>query len=113
MRRSAEGVRVTELIAVLLATLGSRAPAGAATAAVLTSRPVAFAAISPVTANVAWSPASSVTVVARLPVPEGAAQLDPESATQVHAGETRAAGNTSVTLASVTGLGPLLVTTIV
>ena len=36
--------------------------------------------------NVARSPASSVTVVARLPVPEAAAQLDPGSAVQVHVG---------------------------
>ena len=63
--------------------------------------------------NVARSPASSVTVVARLPVPEAAAQLDPASAAQVHAGATSATGNTSVTLAAVTGLGPVLVTTIV
>ena len=112
MRRSAEGASVTELVAVLLAGSGSRAPAGAATVAVLTSRPVAFAAIRPVTMNVARSPASSVTVVARLPVPEAAAQLDPGSAVQVHAGATRATGNRSVTLAAVTGLGPVLVTTI-
>ena len=71
----------------------STAPAGAATVAVLTSEPVAFAAIRPVTVNVARSPASSVTVVARLPVPEAAAQLDPASATQVHAGATSATGN--------------------
>ena len=83
------------------------------TVAVLTSRPVAFAAIRPVTVNVARSPASSVTVVARLPVPEAAAQLDPASAVQVHAGATSATGNRSVTLAAVTGLGPVLVTTIV
>ena len=76
------------------------------TVAVLTSRPVAFAAIVPVTVNVARSPASSVTVVARLPVPEAAAQLDPGSATQVQVGDTKAAGNVSVTLAAVTGLGP-------
>ena len=63
--------------------------------------------------NVARSPASSVTVVARLPVPEAAAQLDPVSAAQVHVGATSATGNTSVTLAAVTGLGPALVTTIV
>ena len=56
--------------------------------------------------NVARSPASSVTVVARLPVPEAAAQLDPGSAAQVQVGATRATGNRSVTLAAVTGLGP-------
>ena len=111
--RSAAGVSVTELVAVLLVGSPSTAPAGAVTVAVLTSRPVAFAAIAPVTVNVAWSPASSVTVVARLPVPEAAAQLDPGSAVQVHAGATSAAGNTSLTLAAVTGLGPRLVTTIV
>ena len=108
----ADGVSGTELVAVLLAGLVSLAPAGAVTIAVLTSRPVVFGAIRPVTANVARSPASSVTVVARLPVPEGAAQLDPGSAVQVHAGATSATGNTSVTLAAVTGLGPRFVTTI-
>src|SRR5688572_12134541 len=112
MCRSAEGVSVTELVAVLVAVLGSTAPAGGVTVAVLTSRPVAFAAIRPFTMNVARSPASSVTVVARLPVPEAAAQLDPASAVQVQTGATRAAGNRSVTFAAVTGLGPVLVTTI-
>src|SRR6187399_1436962 len=111
--RFAMGVSVTELVAVLLVVSPSTAPAGGVTVAVLTSRPVAFAAIWPVTVNVARSPASSVTVVARLPVPEGAAQLDPASATQVHAGATSATGKRSLTLAAVTGLGPRLVTTMV
>src|SRR6187399_905415 len=103
--RSAEGVSVTELVAVLSAGSGSRAPAGTVTVTVLTSRPVAFAASRPVTAKVASSPASSETVAARLSVPEAAAQ--------VQAGATSATGNTSVTLAAVTGLGPVLVTTMV
>src|SRR4249919_1531887 len=110
---SAEGASVTVLVAVLLVVSPSRAPAGAATVDVLTSRPVAFPAIRPVTVNVARSPASSVTVVARLPVPEAAAQLDPGSAAQVQAGATSATGNRSLTLAPVTGLGPVLVTTMV
>src|SRR5580765_5857489 len=113
MWRSAEGVSVTELVAVLLAGSGSSAPAGAVTVAVLASRPVAFAAIRPVTVNVARAPVPSETVVARLPVPEATAQLDPASAVQVHAGATRATGNRSLTLAAVTGLGPVLVTTTV
>ncbi len=112
MWRSAAGVSVTELVAVLLDVSGSSAPDGAATVPVLTSRPAAFAASRPVTVNVASSPASSVTVVARLPVPDGAAQLDPGSAVQVHDGATSATGNRSVTAAPVTGLGPRLVTTI-
>src|SRR6187402_1618580 len=99
--RVAEGVSAAELVAVLLVTSSSTAPAGAVTVAVLTSSPVAFAAIVPVTVNVALSPASSETVVATSPVPEAAAQLDPGSAMQVHAGATRATGNTSVTLAAV------------
>src|SRR6187401_41416 len=111
--RAAEGASSAEVVAVLLAGTGSVAPTGAATAAVLSSEPSAPDAIRPVRVNVARSPASSVTVVARFPVPEGAAQLDPASATQVHAGATSATGNTSVTLAPVTGLGPVLVTTIV
>src|SRR6187549_3740815 len=111
--RSAEGVSVTELVAVLSAGSGSRAPAGTVTVTVLTSRPVAFAASRPVTAKVASSPASSETVAARLSVPEAAAQLDPASVVQVQAGATSATGNRSVTVAPVTGLGPALVTTIV
>ena len=74
---------------------------------------MALDAIRPVTVNVARSPASSVTVVARLPVPEAAAQLDPESAMHVHVGATSADGNTSLTPAAVAGLGPALATTIV
>src|SRR6188768_3708730 len=111
--RFAMGVSVTELVAVLLVVSPSTAPAGGVTVAVLTSGPVAFAAIRPVTVNVARSPASSVTVVARLPVPDAAAQLDPVSATHVQVGATSAIGNTSVTLAAVARLGPMLVTTIV
>src|SRR6187549_1336915 len=110
---AADGASSTELAAVLLAMTPSTVAAGAVTVAVFWSRPVAPDPIRPVTRNVARSPASSVTVVARLPEPEAAAQLDPGSATQVHAGATRATGNTSVTLAAVTGLGPRLVTTIV
>src|SRR5688572_2400768 len=110
---SAEGASVTVLVAVLLVASPSRAPAGAVTVAVLTSRPVAFAAIRPVTTTVARSSASRVTVVARLPVPAGAAQLDPVSAVQVHVGATSATGKRSLTPAAVTGLGPRLVTTIV
>src|SRR6476620_5569139 len=110
---SADGVSGTELVAVLLVRSPSTAPAGGVTVAVFTSRPVAFAAITPITVNVAWSPASSVTVVARLPAPDAAAQLDPGSAVQIHAGATSATGNRSLTLAAVTGLGPRLVTTIV
>ena len=74
---------------------------------------MAFAAIRPITVKVARSPASSVTVVARLPVPDAAAQLEPGSAAQVHDGATSAIGNTSLTLAAVTGLGPRFVTTMV
>src|SRR6187397_3123346 len=110
--RAAEGASGTKLVAVLLAMTPSTVVAGAVTVAVLWSRPVAPDAIRPVTRNVARSPASSVTVVARLPEPEAAVQLDPASAAQVHAGVTSASGNTSVTLAPVTGLGPRLVTTI-
>src|SRR5688572_6029624 len=112
MWRLAAGVSITELVAALLAVSGSTAPAGAVTVAVLTSTPVAFAAITPVTMNVARSPASSETVVARLPEPERAAQPDPASAVQVQTGATSTTGNRSVTLAPVTGLGPMLVTTI-
>src|SRR6187401_2132641 len=111
--RAAEGASSAELVAVLLAGTGSVAPTGAATVAVLSSEPSALDAIRPVTRNVARSPASSMTVVARLPVPEAAPQLDPASAVQVHAGATRATGNASLTLAAVTGLGPRFVATIV
>src|SRR6476469_9488251 len=110
--RTAEGVSRIELVAVLFAGIGSVAPTGAVTVAVLSSEPMVLDAIKPVTVNVARPPASSVTVVAMLPVPDAEAQLDPVSATQVQVGPTSATGNTSVTLAAATGLGPRLVTTI-
>lgn len=52
------------------------------------------------------------TAVLMLPVPVGAPQLEPAEAVQVHVALLNVAGSMSVTVAPVTAIGPLLVTTI-
>jgi hypothetical protein len=96
----------------LLPVSGSVVSAGGQMTAVLLSD-VAAGSTRPVIVKVALPPANSETVVTRLPLPDTAAQLEPLLATHVHVGDKNAALNVSVTLAPVTGLGPLLVTTIV
>lgn len=52
-----------------------------------------------------------LTVALMLPVPVGAPQLEPAEAVQVHVALLRVAGRLSVTVAPVTAIGPLFVTT--
>lgn len=52
-----------------------------------------------------------LTVALMLPVPVGAPQLEPTEVVQVHVALLRVAGRLSVTVAPVTAIGPLFVTT--
>lgn len=58
-------------------------------------------------------PEARLTVVAMLPVPEAAPQLDPPDATQFHVAPVREGASVSITEAPVTDDGPLFVTTMV
>src|SRR4029078_10602485 len=74
--RSALGLTEVDAVAVLLAGLGSVAPAGAVTVAVLTIVPEARGATTPDSVNETRPPAAMFTVVSRLPLMgPGSAQL--------------------------------------
>lgn len=96
-----------------MAKLGSATPLGKATDAVLVNVPVAVLAVCAVKLNVAVPLTSKLTVVLMFPLPPGTAQLEPADAVQVQVALLKVAGKTSVTVAPVTAIGPLLVTTIV
>src|SRR6516164_9089847 len=100
MARSAWGVRVSVSVAVLLAGLGSVTPAGGVTVAVLTRVPVAEGSI--------WTVKVKVTL-APLAVP--VTMPPPLLSVVVQVAEVTPAGRGSDTLAPVTALGPLLLTT--
>src|SRR5262252_3743548 len=110
--RSATGVTVTALVAMLFSVLGSVTSDGATTEAVLTRTPSVLDAIVPAAVIVAEWPACRLTVVAMFPPPDAAPQAEPLSATHVQPTAPNAAGNASTTLAPLTALGPLFVTTI-
>src|SRR5262245_14649616 len=111
MTRSARGVSVSA--SVLLAELGSEAPAPGATVAVLTRTPTASGATAADAVKVAVAPRGRLMVSLMEPLPAGALQLPPSDAAHVHVTPVSAAGKTSVTVAPIASLGPLLVTTIV
>src|SRR5262245_5974776 len=111
MTTSARGVSVSE--SVLLAELGSEAPGPGTTVAVLTRTPTASGATMAEAVKTAVAPTGTLTVVVMCPLPAGALQLPPPEAEHVQVTLGSAAGKTSVTVAPVALLGPLLVTTIV
>ena len=113
IERSAVGVIASLSVALSLARLESVVPAGAVTLAVLVRVPVALEERVPVAVNVAVPPTARFTVVAMLPLPLAAAQLEPAEAVQVQAIPVRLAGKVSTTDAPVTGLGPAFETVIV
>ena len=100
-------------VAELLTRFGSKTPAGAVTVAVFASDPVADGETFATTVYVAVPPTRSEGVVAMLPAPLAAPQLEPAEAAHVHVSDAIAAGSVSATAALVTGLGPRFVTTIV
>src|SRR4029450_1232133 len=115
MDRSAWGVSVSVSLALLSVGSGSVVPAGGMTVAVLTRLPVAEGLTRTVKVKVTVALTGRSTVVARAPVPLlGPVTLPPPvwpAKAQV-AAETPA-GRGSDTLAPVTALGPVLLTTMV
>ncbi len=109
---SARGA-ITSVAVALLLPAGSTTPSGAVTVAVLASEPVAPAAMVPVAVNVTVPPLSTSTLALRSPAPLAAPQAEPALAVQVQVTPERIAGNTSLTVAPVTALGPELVTVMV
>src|SRR5262245_9366037 len=113
--RSAWGVSVSTSVALLLPGVGSVAPGGGATCAVLVRVPMAEGSIWTVKGKVTMAPTGRSTVVARAPMPlVGPVTLPPPLlVVVVQLAEVTPGGRGSDTLAPVTALGPWLLTTMV
>src|SRR5262245_12298002 len=113
MARSASGVTPSMSVALLLFGVGSITPSGGVTVAVLASVPVAEGSIWTVKVKVTLALTGRSTVVARVSLPlVGPVTVPPLLlAVAVQVAEVTPAGRGSDTLAPVTGLGPLLLTT--
>ena len=112
IERSADGLRVSVSVAVLLPGVGSVVPVGAAMVAVFAKVPVAEALTVAVSVYVAVAPSGRLMVSLMFPVPD-AAQVAPAVATQVHAAAVSDAGSVSVMVAPTTFDGPAFVATMV
>ena len=112
MPKSGIGRYSRAIVEELFDEFGSAIPLGVATVAVLVSVPVAVLDVCAVRLNVAVPFTARLTVALMLPAPLGEPQLEPAEAVQVHVALLKLAGSTSVTVAPVTAIGPLLVTTI-
>ncbi len=110
IERSAVGVMTVLLSVALLLPAGSFTPSGAEIVAVLLMVPAPVTVA--VTVNVAAPPESRSTVALMSPAPP-AGQAEPAVAVQVQVAALNCAGNTSVTVAAVTALGPVLLATMV
>src|SRR5579883_712558 len=115
MARSAWGVSVSVTVALLLAGLVSVTPRGGVTLAVLVRVPVAEGLTWTVKVKVTLAPTDRSTVVARAPLPPfGPVTLPPPVwLANAQVAEVTPAGKGSDTLAPVTALGPVLLTTMV
>ena len=111
MDRSAFPLRVSVSVAELLPGVGSVRPPGIVAVAVLTSVPVAFAAMLAVSVKVAVAPTGRFTEALMLPVPL-AGQEPPPAPTQVHVAPLSALGSVSATVRPVTADGPAFDATI-
>lgn len=100
-------------VALLFAGVGSGAEAGAVTVAVLVRVPVAELTTVAFKLNVVVAPGSRLTVVLMLPLPLAAPQLAPADGVQVQLTLVSLVGTVSVTVAPLTVLGPLFLTTMV
>ena len=107
------GVSVSMSVELLLPGAGSVTPAGAVTVAVLASVPVAFDATLATTVYVTAPPTGKSIVSLMLPLPLAVKPAAPPLPAAVKVALAIPAGSTSATLAPVTSLGPLLVTTTV
>jgi hypothetical protein len=103
---------LTVYVEVLFPGVGSTAPDGELTVAVLLTVPTAEGLIVAVRTKVALPFTSKLTVVLMFPVPLAAPQTEPAVAVQVHDPFKSVAGSVSTTRAPTTALGPLLVATI-
>src|SRR5215831_13660687 len=114
MVRSACGPAGLVSVAPLLPGTGSVTPSGGVIVAVLVREPVVLAGTVPLTVNVAWVPAGSVTSASMLPVPEAVPHAAPVPlGVQVQLKLASGAGSASWTRALLTLDGPALLTTIV
>src|SRR5262245_12921536 len=117
MDRSARGVSLSTSLGLLLVGSGSVVPAGGVAVAVLVREPVAEGSIWTVKVKVTLAPTGRSTLVDRAPVPlAGLLALTlppPPLSVAVQVASVTPAGRGSDTLASVTALGPLLLTTMV
>jgi hypothetical protein len=105
--RSAEPTSGLVIVTVLFARFESTMPVGAVTVAVFDSVPLEFIATVAVTVNVAIAPGAKVPSTAfRLPVPLAAGHAEPA---HVQLSPVNCDENVSVTVAPVTGFGPLFV----
>src|SRR4029077_772605 len=106
-------VMVSVSVALLFPGVGSVTPAGTLTVAVLATLPVAPAPMLATTVYVIVLPTGRLTVSLILPLPLAVKPDALPLATAVKVSLATAAGKVSVTVAPVTLLGPLLLTTIV
>src|SRR5262245_11541533 len=114
MMRSACAPTGLVLVAPLLPGTGSVTPSGGVTETVLGSVPVVFAGTVPLTVNVTWVPAGSVTNASMVPPPAGEPQAAPAPlGVHVHVKLASGAGKASCTRALVTSEGPALLITMV
>src|SRR3954452_7959435 len=113
MDRSAWGVSVSVSLALLLAGVGSVTPAGGGTVAVLARVPVAEGLTWTVKVKVTVALTGRSTVVARAPAPlAGPVTLPPPVAPRnAQVPPVTPTGRGSDNVASVTALGPALLTT--
>src|SRR5262249_61451314 len=107
------GAKVLVLVALFLPVLVSVKPLGALSVSVLTGLPVAFALSLHVALPILVLPEAIVTVSWMSPVPLLLLSLAPELAVLLQLALVKMPGNRSSTVAPVTVLGPLLLTTIV
>lgn len=114
MRRSTLKIGVSVSDARLLPEVGSKAPTGAVTDAVLSRLPVAAGEMAATAVYVNVPPTGMLTVTLILPVPLTVGQVAPPAAAQDQATPVIwVAENVSATVAPVAFAGPALVTTIV
>src|SRR5262245_53364170 len=113
MARSAWGVRLSVSVALSSVGSGSSTPGGGVTVAVLVSAPVAAGSIWAVKVKVTVAPTGRLTVAARAPLPPvGPVTLPPPVwPANAQLPPVAPAGSGSDTVAPVTALGPLLLTT--
>src|SRR5262245_33916613 len=99
-------------VSVSVSVVAKGVPPGGVTVAALTNEPVTLGLIEAVNVKVTLALTGRSTMVARAPVPlEGPVTLPPPLVVDVQVAALAPAGSASKTLAPVTALGPVLLTT--